>query len=256
MRDRVCIVSGASRGIGRRLALDLAREGARVALVARPSAKLDEALAEVRALGPACVGIGCDVRDPAGVRDMVAWVEASWGGVDVLINSAGIETIASVADASVEEIEQTIHTNVLGMVYCVKAVLPVMRRQRRGSIVNLSSSAAWFPLPRGAAYCASKAAIIAFSESLYVEVHQEGIQVLVVYPGFVAETDMAQAHLRARGAPPRFVHQTLAQVSSAVRAAIGTEAVRVVLPRGLGWSLVVRDLFPTLSLRQAARLQA
>lgn len=256
MSDRTCIVTGASRGIGRRLALDLARDGTRVALVARPSAKLDEALAEARASSPASMGVGCDVRDAAAVQDMVARVEAAWGCIDVLVNSAGIEPIASVAEASVEEIEQTMRTNFLGMVHCVKAVLPVMRRQRRGSIVNLSSSAAWFPLPRGAAYCASKAAITAFSESLYAEVNREGIQVLVVYPGFVAETDMAQAHLRARGAPPRFVHQTLAQVSSTVRAAIGTDAIRVVLPRGLGWSLVVRDLFPELSLRQAARLQA
>jgi NAD(P)-dependent dehydrogenase (short-subunit alcohol dehydrogenase family) len=256
MRDRVCIVTGASRGIGRRLALDLAREGARVALVARRSAKLDEALTEVRASSPASVAIACDVRDPAAVGDLVAGVAAAWGRVDVLVNSAGIEPIASVIDASVEEIDETIRTNFFGMVHCVKAVLPIMRRQRHGSIVTLSSSAAWFPLPRGAAYCASKAAITAFSESLYAEVHQEGIQVLVVYPGFVAETDMAQAHLRARGAPPRFVHQTLAQVSAAVRAAIGTDAARIVLPRGLGWSLVVRDLFPELSLRQAARLQA
>jgi uncharacterized protein len=255
MKDKVCIVTGASRGIGRRLAVDLANEGATVVFVARNAAKLSEAIAEVRGPGRAAVAAECDVSIPEAVRRMVAEVHAAHDRVDVLINNAGIEPIGSVAETPTELIEQTLRTNFLGMVYCIKEVLPLMQRRRRGIIVNLTSSAAVFPLPRGAAYCASKAAIRAFSESLYNEVRPDGIQVLLVYPGFVAETDMAQAHMAARGTPPRFVHQTLAQVSRAVRAAMGTDTFQVVLPRLLAFTPVVKELFPTLALRRAATMQ-
>ena len=255
MNTRVCLVTGASRGIGRRLALDLAREGAIVALVARPSPKLGEALAEVRSASERSIAIECDVSDGAAVEKMVARAHSTFGRIDVLVNCAAIEPISTVADSAVEDIERTIRTNFLGMVYCVKAVLPILRKQQSGCIVNLSSTAGRFPLPRGAAYAASKAAISAFSESLSYEVKKDRIQVLVVYPGFVPETDMAQEHMRHRGAPPKMVHQSLEKVSRAVREAMGKNRFEVLLPSYIGFASVFKDLFPTLSRRQVERME-
>lgn len=225
-------------------------------LVARPSAHLDSALKAARRVNPAAQAKPVDVGDHAGVKDMVAGVVAELGRVDVLINSAAVEPIAAVADATIDDIEKTVQTNLLGTVYCTKEVLATMLAQREGCVVMLSSTAARFPLPRGATYCATKAAVAAFGESLYLELRGTGVQVLVVYPGFVAETDMAQAHIRARGTPPRIAHQSLAQVSAAIRGAIGTRRFQLVLPRHLAWAPVVKDLFPAMALHQVARTQA
>jgi NAD(P)-dependent dehydrogenase (short-subunit alcohol dehydrogenase family) len=225
-------------------------------MVARQSERLEAAVAEARRDGGQALAWACDVTDRGAVEAMFTEVAERYGGVDVLVNSAGIEPVAAVADSDPDDIERTIRTNFLGMVHAVKAVLPIMQRQRRGSIVNLSSSAAWFPLPRGAAYCASKAAVTAFSESLAAEVERDGIQVLVVYPGFVPGTGMSTAHVEKRGAPPRFVHQSLESVSRAVRASIGTRRLQLVLPPYLAWAPIAKILFPRATLGRVAKMQA
>ena len=207
-------------------------------------------------MGGEAAAYPCDVTDHDAVEATVASVVDRYGAVDLLVNCAGIEPVASVADADVGDFERTMQTNFLGMVCAVKAVLPAMARQHGGSIVNMSSSAAWFPLPRGAAYCASKAAITAFSESLASEVEKDNIQVLVVYPGFVPGTGMSTTHVAARGAPPHFVHQSLEAVSSAVRAGIGTGRRQLVLPRYLTWAPIAKILFPRASLARVAKMQA
>lgn len=255
--ERVCVVTGASSGIGRRLAVDLAREGHKVALVARASERLESAVAEARRhAGGAAEAYPCDVGDFAAVEEMVAAVRKASGRIDVLINAAGIEPIGTVEESEPEVLEQTVRTNLLGTMWCSKAVLPLMRSQRGGAIVNFSSSAGKFPLPRGAVYCATKAGIAAFSEALHHEVRAEGIHVMVVYPGFVPESGMAQAHVAARGAPPRYAHRSLDQVSTAVRAAIGGGRLQLVLPRYLAWAPAVKELFPSAVLATVARTQA
>ncbi|MHB1787407.1 MAG: SDR family NAD(P)-dependent oxidoreductase [Acidimicrobiales bacterium] len=255
MPARVCIVTGASSGIGQRLATDLARDGDSVVLVARPSERLDAAVGEAGRHGTAAAE-PCDVGDSAAVEAMVGRVAEAHGRIDMLVNAAGIEPIGTVSDTGTETLEETVRTNLLGTMWASKAVLPIMLRQSSGTIVNFSSSAGKFPLPRGAAYCATKAAIAAFSEALHHEVRSEGIHVMVVYPGFVPDSGMAKAHVVERGTPPRYVQQSLDQVSRAVRAAVGTGRLQLVLPRYLAWAPAVKELFPAAVLAQVARTQA
>jgi 3-oxoacyl-[acyl-carrier protein] reductase len=255
---KVCVVTGASKGLGRRIAVDLSREGAHVVLCARPSADLEAAVAEaVVAAGSrgSARAHAVNVGDRIAVDEMVAAVVAEHGRVDVLVAAAGVETIASVIEADPDVIEATVRTNLLGTIWAVRAVLPSMVAAGRGSVVTFSSGSGQFPLPRGAAYAATKAAVAAFSESLYNEVREAGVQVLVVYPGWVPGTGLADAHASERGRPPRGVRQTPEQVSRAVRHAIGTSRLRLILPRWLAWSAVAKELAPGPALRAAARKQ-
>ena len=256
---KVCVVTGASKGLGRQIAVDLAGDGAHVVLCARPSAELDAAVGEAAAAaagtGGSAVGRPLDVGDREAVDAVVAAVVDEHGWIDVLVAAAGVETVASVLDAAPEALEATVRTNLLGTIWAVRAALPSMVARRAGCVVTFSSGSGQFPLPRGAAYAATKAAVAAFSESLYSEVRESGVQVLVVYPGWVPGTGLADTHAAERGTPPRIVRQTPEQVSAAVRAAIGTGRLRLILPRVLAWSAVVKELAPRAALRMAARKQ-
>jgi hypothetical protein len=255
MTDRICLVTGASRGIGRQLATDLANEGNEVIFVARDASLLDDAVRSVAISSPRSRSAPCDVRDGAQVAQVVRDVLQQSGHIDVLVNAAGIETVAQVSEMEVSEVAEVMDTNFMGMVRFTKAVLPDMLERRSGSIVNLSSTAGRVPLPGDAAYCATKAAITAFSESLYLEVAKQGVQVLIVYPGFVPDTEMAQAHIRLQGAPPRAVHQSLETVSKRIRESIGTRRFQLTLPPWVALSSIAKDLAPRLVLSYAAKTQ-
>lgn len=181
-RDRAVVVTGASSGIGRASALEFARRGADVAIVARRQDRLERARAELEKHGTRALAVACDVSDREQVKSMRDRVLEELGGIDVLVNNAGFAVYGSVRDTSVEDIESQINTNYLGMAYCVKAFLPALLGQGRGHIVNVASVAASFGLPGIAPYCASKFAMLGFSEGLRHELHGTGVGVTVVSP--------------------------------------------------------------------------
>jgi len=175
-----CLVTGASKGIGRATAELLAAEGARLLLVGRDRDGLAEAAPRDAEIFPA------DVTKPdAGERIVAACVERL-GGIDVLVNNAGVGLFANVADMSVDDWRQVLQTNLDGVFFCTRAALPEMRRRGSGFIVNISSLAAKNAFAGGAAYCASKAALNHFSEALMQEVRHDNIRVSCVMPGSVA----------------------------------------------------------------------
>ncbi len=190
LENKTAIITGATRGIGRAIALRFAKEGCNVAFCGRT--RNDNMIAvedELNALGVKAKGYACDVADYRQAQDFVSAVLADFGKVDILVNNAGITDDAAVKRMTEEQFDRVMHTN-LGSVFCMtKAVQPSMWRQGHGSIVNIGSVVGIAGNYNQANYAASKAAIIGFSKSCAKEFAARNIRVNVVCPGFI-ETEM------------------------------------------------------------------
>jgi NAD(P)-dependent dehydrogenase (short-subunit alcohol dehydrogenase family) len=184
LQSTAVIVTGGSRGIGLAIASALASRGAKVAITGREQQHLDSAVA---ALAPAVVhAIRGDVSKPDEASRAVDAAAERLGGLDVLVNNAGVGLFANVADLSIANWQQVIDTNLSGVFYCCHAAIPHLRRRGAGWIINISSLAGKNPFVGGAAYCASKAGLNAFSEALMQEVRYDNIRVSYIMPGSVA----------------------------------------------------------------------
>lgn len=179
---RQLIVSGGASGIGLAVARMAVARGARVALLDRDTAALAEA---VRLLGEAALALECDVSDAPAVRTAVDRAAQWLGGVDALVNSAGIDALRSLEATSDEEWARVLAVNLTGPMLVCRAALPHLRAAGGGSIVNIASGAGLRPLPNRTAYCASKAAVIMFGKSLAIETAADGIRVNAVCPGAI-----------------------------------------------------------------------
>lgn len=182
LRNRNVVITGASSGIGRMAAAEFARKGANVALAARREPLLRQVRDELEEFGVSVLPCSCDVSDRRQVAAMHDRVLDEFGSVDVLVNNAGFAIYGTVSDLTVDEIESQMATNYLGMMYCTKHFLPHMLGAGSGHIVNVGSVAASFGLPGIAPYCASKFAMLGFSEGLGHELRGTGVGVTVVSP--------------------------------------------------------------------------
>ncbi|HKG46799.1 MAG TPA: SDR family oxidoreductase [Pyrinomonadaceae bacterium] len=182
LRNKIAVVTGGTKGIGRAIAESLVTAGARVAMTARNQDEITEAVAQLNAIGPGtATGHVCDVRD----YNQVKSVFANLGGVDILINNAGIGIFAPVESTSVEDFRAVLETNVFGVFYCCHEAIPLMKQRGGGYIINISSLAGTNAHPNMAAYNASKFGLNGFSEALMQEVRHDGIKVSYVMPGSV-----------------------------------------------------------------------
>jgi NADP-dependent 3-hydroxy acid dehydrogenase YdfG len=186
---RVAIVTGASSGIGEATALALAGEGAKVALVARRHDRLVELSDRIEKEGGEALAIEADVSDHGKVEALVAQTAAQFGGLNILINNAGLMLLGPVEGADVEEWRQMVDVNLLGLLYCTREALPVMRDSGGGHIVNLSSVAGREANVGQAVYNMTKWGVTGFSEALRQEAMQSNIRVTCVEPGWV-ETEL------------------------------------------------------------------
>lgn len=193
LTGRTALVTGASRGIGRAIALALAEAGAAVAVNFRERA-VDalSVVADIQARGGRAVAVGTDVSDGAAVTAMVERVTSELGPVDVLVNNAGIAIIRGIDDLSEEEFDTTIAVNLKSAFLCTKAVLPYMRAQKWGRIVNMSSGAARGAGGVGLHYNASKAGMEGLTRGYAARLVKEGITVNAVAPSLI-ETDMVRS---------------------------------------------------------------
>jgi NAD(P)-dependent dehydrogenase (short-subunit alcohol dehydrogenase family) len=183
---KIAIVTGGTKGIGRAIADALVREGVGVCISARNQEEISKATRELNNIGSGkAVGFSCDVRDAAQVRSLFRQVVEEFGGVDVLINNAGIGKFASVEAMSSEDFEAVLETNLFGVFYCCHEAIPIMKQRGGGYIVNLSSLAGANPHPQMSAYNASKFGLNGFSEALMQEVRRDGIKVSYIMPGSV-----------------------------------------------------------------------
>ena len=187
LRGKVAFVTGGSKGIGLAIARALVADGVKVAITGRDAARLSAARPSIEAAGPGSVEtLQADVRRYDEVQAAIAATVARFGGLDVLVNNAGIGIFAPVASMTREEWLEVIDTNLTGVFNACHAALPHLRNRRGGFIINISSLAGKNPFVDGAAYCASKAGLNAFSEALMQEVRYDDIRVSYVMPGSVA----------------------------------------------------------------------
>ena len=186
LSNKVAIVTGGSKGIGRAIAESLVTAGAGVAITARNDDEIGSTVTELKKLGAGtAAGYVCDVRDYEQVKSVVAEVAKEFGGLDILINNAGVGIFAPVESMSVEDFRAVLETNVFGVFYCCHEATPLMKQRGGGYIINISSLAGANPHPRMAAYNASKFGLNGFSEALMQEVRHDGIKVSYIMPGSV-----------------------------------------------------------------------
>jgi NAD(P)-dependent dehydrogenase (short-subunit alcohol dehydrogenase family) len=187
LRGKVALVTGGSRGIGLAIARALVAEGAQVAVTGLSGTHLSNARPRLEAAGPGSVEtLQADVRTLPDVQRAIDATVSRFGGLDVLINNAGIGVFKPVAEMSPDEWSAIIDTNLTGVYYACHAAIPHLRARGGGYIINISSLAGKNSFPGAAAYCASKAGLNAFSEALMQEVRYDGIRVSYVMPGSVA----------------------------------------------------------------------
>ena len=181
LAGQTAVVTGASSGIGRAMTRMLLEAGVRVALVGRDQRRLHSTPKPTDA--NLWMAVECDVRDDAAVQSMVAQVEAAWGAVDILINSAGLFSVASLLETTNAMWDDLWQTNVNGTFYATRAVLPGMLERGRGTIVVLSSVSARRGFANNTAYSATKYAVTGFARALTTEVRRKGVRVVNVAPG-------------------------------------------------------------------------
>jgi NAD(P)-dependent dehydrogenase (short-subunit alcohol dehydrogenase family) len=210
-KDRVAVVTGGSRGIGLAVARSLLEQGMRVAITATSDDRLRAAAAALGAVAgsDSVLTLRADVRQYDQVEGALSETVRRWGGLDILVNNAGVGVFRSVADMTLDEWRQILETNVSGVFHGCRAAVPHLRTRGGGWIINVSSLSGTNPFPDGAAYCASKAAVNAFSEAFMQEVRHDGIRVAYVMPGSV-RTDFA-GH-GAAGAEWKLAPEDVAQV--------------------------------------------
>jgi NAD(P)-dependent dehydrogenase (short-subunit alcohol dehydrogenase family) len=186
LEGKAAVVTGSTKGIGRAIAEALAREGANVCVSARSDDEVERTVAELNEIDRGRVtGAVCDVRDYDEVRALFEHAVSEFGGLDVLVNNAGVGHFGRVEEMSPETFRAVLETNLFGVFYCCREAIPLMKRRGGGYVINVSSLAGANPHPEMAAYNASKFALNGFSEALMQEVRHDQIKVSYVMPGSV-----------------------------------------------------------------------
>ena len=187
LKDKVALITGGGRGIGKAVAMAYAREGARLALCARTTSELEQTAQEVRSFKAECEGWNCDVSSEDAVKDFVAKVMKSFGRIDVLVNNAGVMTRpVPIAELEIKKWDYTIAVNLRGPFLVTQTVWPVMIQQKGGSIINVSSSIGRGAYANFIAYATSKWGLEGFTQTLAAEGRSHNIRVNTVDPGYVA----------------------------------------------------------------------
>jgi len=241
---KIAVVTGASSGIGRAAALELARRGADLVIAARRAAELESVADACRALGVDCKVVVTDVTRRADCERLIASVPR----VDILVNNAGFAIFDAIESAKPDELEAMMQTNYFGTVWCTQAVLPQMLARRGGTIVNVASIAGIMGYARMGGYCATKFAMIGFSEALRDEVLGRGVRVALVCPGTTETEFFVKAE---RGKMPGASRLILAvrpeKIARAIADAAGDGAYRRILPLGAAAYMKLKELFPRLA---------
>jgi short-subunit dehydrogenase len=179
------MITGASSGIGGALAIEIAKRGAKLGLVARRADALTEIADRIKTVGSQALVLPADVRNVDSLRQSAEKLQSEIGPIDVLVANAGIGPSRDASEIDAAEVSNVININVVGASNSVAAVVPQMIARGQGQLVAISSLAAYRGLPRSAAYCASKAAVSAFFESLRLDLEPKGIAVTIIHPGFI-----------------------------------------------------------------------
>jgi len=232
LEEKVALVTGGGRGIGRTIALALARAGASVVVIGRNMTYLEETRVAISQGGTKAMALTCDIADKVAVRDAFDKIRAVMGAVDILVNNAGITYSRKFHETPDDVWEQIMQTNVNGTFYCCKAAVPDMISKRWGRIITIASIAALSGLPFSSAYSASKHAQLGLTRTLALEVARYNIAVNAICPGWV-ETDMLEEAIanivKMTGRTPEEARADLLKLSGQARAVKPEEVADEVL---------------------------
>lgn len=253
-KQRVAVVTGASAGIGRTVALRLANTGYSLVLAARSKDKLDQLQEEISEQGQEALAVPCDVSDPNDLTELHRQTMDRFGRIDVLVNNAGVECFEHFESVEFDQVLQTIEVNFTGAVLLTRLVIPTMLEQQSGSIINMSSTAGKHCPAFGAVYGATKHALIGFTEGLRGEFLDRGISATAVCPGFTQDGGMYDRMVESTGKTTSSAlgGTTADAVAAAVLKSIQSGAPEVVV----NWPpmrpmLVLKQLFPRLGEKVA-----
>jgi len=248
-RGKVVVVTGASMGIGEALAHAFARENCKVVLSSRDPARLEAARTRVAA-SDRTVAIACDVRNREEIDRLLSLTLHNFGRVDIWINDAGFGLQDSIACMDMKACRDMFDTNLFGAIECMRAVIPVMKRQQGGMIINVSSVAGHIPLPYFAAYSATKFAMNAIGKAARMELRASGVHVMTVCPGTIAtsfQANVVKGRERLRiGGADRSPGISADRVAAAVVNACRPEKREVIVPWHHHISVKFYQLFPWL----------
>jgi len=217
LKGAVVLITGASAGIGRAAALAFAREGTSLLLAARRENRLEEVAAAARALGSEAVAAKTDVADKRQVESAIHRAVSAFGRIDILVNNAGVGYFGLLEETPTDQIETLWAVNMMGTIYATQAVIPLMRTQGGGHIINVASVAGKRGNPGNSIYCATKFAMVGLSEALRVELHGSGIEVSVVCPISTATEFFEASALRSKkGHRPIWPIQSAETVARAI----------------------------------------
>jgi NAD(P)-dependent dehydrogenase (short-subunit alcohol dehydrogenase family) len=187
LKDKVTLITGGGRGIGKAVALAYAREGAKVAICARTASEIDQTVGEIRALQADCAGWRCDVSLEEPVKQLIADVKQKFGRIDVVVNNAGVMARpVPITELEVKKWDYTLAVNLRGCFLVTQAVMPIMMKQKSGAIINVSSAIGRGAYANFSAYATSKAGLEGFTQTLAAEVRSSNIRANSVDPGYVA----------------------------------------------------------------------
>jgi short-subunit dehydrogenase len=241
---KTAVITGASSGIGQECAEEFAKLQASLVLVSRDKNKLEETARKLSKYKTDILVCPCDISDKEQVSQMSRAVLEKFGTIDILVNNAGFGIYGVIKDTTIEDIELQMATNYFGMVYCIKAFLPKMLEKKSGHIVNVASVAASFGIPAMASYCASKFAMLGFSESLYHELKGTGVGVTVVSP-IMVKTNFFNN--KSFDKMPRYSTALNANtVAKAVVRAASSPRLEIVVPQLIRIAIWMKQTFPYL----------
>jgi NADP-dependent 3-hydroxy acid dehydrogenase YdfG len=245
LRDAVVLITGASSGIGRATAIELARAGCRVALAARRVDRLEETASRCRESGGDVVVRPTDVARRDECFDLVAEVTSTFGNVDILINNAGFALLDPIESADIDDVRRMIETNLLGTLHCTQAVLPQMLERRHGAIVNVSSITGLMGYAGMGMYGATKFAMTGMTEALRDEVIDRGVRVILVCPGATSSEFFLHAEQEKIHAAARLVSRLGPEdVAKSIRKALERGTYRVIVPFAAHLYIRFKELAP------------